>query len=455
MKLGIFQGIKRIPFGGGDVGAVLRAGSAAFAIRCLAAIAAYGVMVTLARWMEPAQFGIYSFVWAWATLLAVVGGLGLPVASVRFVSQYLSGLDWKRLHGLIRRTRQYTCAAGIAVTVIGVAAIVTFRDQIGVHYAIPLVIALCCVPLIALVNLTSETARAFGWMGTAFGPSLLAFPLILIAISAVLRQAAGSLNAVQVVAATIPSQLLVLVSLILVTNRQIARRVPTVEPLFDTAVWLKVSLPLLLIQGFVLLHLQTDLIMVGSLLTPERAAQYNAAAKTAFLIVFILQAGIAFGAPKFAQLYSENRRSDLQSLLSAIIHWTFWPSLSLTLIFVVFGDSILAVFGPSYVAAYWPLVILALGQLMTAAAGPVSVLLNMTGHQVPCARWLGISAGLNIVLNAILIPWIGLVGAAIGTAVSTLFWNVALLFMVIRLLGVQPSILPLKELCARARAGKA
>jgi O-antigen/teichoic acid export membrane protein len=54
---------------------------------------------------------------------------------------------------------------------------------------------------------------------------------------------------------------------------------------------------------------------------------------------------------------------------------------------------------------------------------------------------LGCSAILNLILNAILIPTMGIMGAAVATALAMALWNIWLHQLVVKYLGVKPSIL--------------
>jgi Na+-driven multidrug efflux pump len=67
----------------------------------------------------------------------------------------------------------------------------------------------------------------------------------------------------------------------------------------------------------------------------------------------------------------------------------------------------------------------------------------MTGHQNTCA---GIYAGtfvLNVVLNLVLIPLLGLAGAAIATSLAILFEATALAVVAKRKLNITTFVLPL------------
>jgi O-antigen/teichoic acid export membrane protein len=100
------------------------------------------------------------------------------------------------------------------------------------------------------------------------------------------------------------------------------------------------------------------------------------------------------------------------------------------------------IFGAEYVSASNPLAILVLGQLVNAAFGSVGFLLNMTGHERIAARVLWQTAALNIAISLTLIPGLGVLGAAIGNAVSLAVWNLLLHRQVNRQLGISSLALP-------------
>ena len=106
-------------------------------------------------------------------------------------------------------------------------------------------------------------------------------------------------------------------------------------------------------------------------------------------------------------------------------------------LFAVVGEWLLVtLFGSEFGGAYWPLLILGLGQLANAGFGATAMLLNMTGFERDVTRVVAIAAGLNVGLNLALIPFFGVIGAAVATSVSLLFWNVWLWQVVRWRLGV-------------------
>ena len=70
------------------------------------------------------------------------------------------------------------------------------------------------------------------------------------------------------------------------------------------------------------------------------------------------------------------------------------------------------------------------------AAGTGAVLLNMSGHEKDVLRYFAISAFTNVAANVVMIPLLGLTGAALATTGCQLFTNGLLLYYVRHRLGV-------------------
>jgi O-antigen/teichoic acid export membrane protein len=100
----------------------------------------------------------------------------------------------------------------------------------------------------------------------------------------------------------------------------------------------------------------------------------------------------------------------------------------------------MAVFGPEFERGSTALSILLVGQVVNVAAGPVGVLLTMTGHEKRVAAAVGASACCNLLLNLLLIPRFGIEGAAVASAVSLILWNAAMLLWSLRRLRINPTV---------------
>ena len=206
---------------------------------------------------------------------------------------------------------------------------------------------------------------------------------------------------------------------------------------FQGREWLASAMPLTLIGGAGIINSQTDILMLGFFQDPGAVGIYRVAAQGAALVAFGLQAANAVIAPQFARLYAKQDMARLQRLVTASARAILLVSLPVATVFVLFGGILAGwVFGPEFVKSQAPLAILAAGQLVNVAMGSVGFLLNMTGHEGDVARTLLITAGMNIILNLVLIPPFGMAGAAIATTISLASWNIMLHVAVRRRIGI-------------------
>jgi len=78
----------------------------------------------------------------------------------------------------------------------------------------------------------------------------------------------------------------------------------------------------------------------------------------------------------------------------------------------------MGLFGPKFEEGALVLTILAIGQFINVATGSVGYLLMMSGHERLMRNNVACMAIVNIFISLLLIPWLGVIGAAISTAIS-------------------------------------
>jgi O-antigen/teichoic acid export membrane protein len=84
------------------------------------------------------------------------------------------------------------------------------------------------------------------------------------------------------------------------------------------------------------------------------------------------------------------------------------------------------------------LVIICIGKSFHAILGLTGMLFNMTGNEKFTAISSGIGTGCNFVLNLILIPSMGMAGAAIATVIGGLITVGFLFINCKRIVGIRP-----------------
>jgi len=401
----------------------------------------YLLQVFLAQWMGRTEYGIYEFVMSCSLLLAIPAGLGLPHTVLRLIPQYRVKQDWQRLHGVMRGSWLLTLLASFGLVAIAIGSIITVNHFHPFVYATPLLFGMGLVLLQALESLQQETARAMEDIPLAFVPSQIVFPLLVLGSGFLLLQRHEDITSLHLIGiATVMFIVIVGFQLGLLWQKSNHELVKD-TPVYTYREWLGISLVLLIQQASSGILSQTDTVMIGSLIGPESAGIYNAAVKTSLWTSFVLQIVNMVAAPMFTTLYTQGDMVGLQKVVSRVTIWIFYPTIAIAVCLMIFTQPILSLFGPGFIAANWSLKVLVLGQLINALCGSVGYLMIMTGHQNQSFRVIFCSALLNVVLNAILIPSFGIVGAAIATSFTMIVWNVWLGILVVKYVGVRPSIL--------------
>jgi O-antigen/teichoic acid export membrane protein len=305
---------------------------------------------------------------------------------------------------------------------------------------LPAIIALACVPMIALSDVQDGIGRGRGWLVEALLPPYVLRPLLVLAGMVVAHELGWPMSAVTAAMAAVAGTWAAAIIQTVLVCRRLRGEIEAGPRSRNLRGWLATSLPLLAITFSEVLLQTTDVLVVSQMMGPGDVAIYFAAAKTMSLVMFIHYAVGSAMANRFAAL---NARGDTDGLAAAIrqaVNWTFWPSVAGAGLILLVGKPLLWLFGPQFDDGYPVMMILVLGFLGRAAAGPSELLLNMLGQQRATACVAVCAALLNIALNLVLVPRLGLVGAAAATAISLVIIAVLNTAVARRQLGLRIAI---------------
>ena len=422
----------------GDILSVLQRAGLAMVIQVSASGLSYGSQVFLARWMGVYEFGIYVFAWSLVLPTAVAAAIGLSLAAVRFVPQYLTKDSFSHLHGLIRRSMTIVFSLGMVIAAGGWLGLEFVDSLLAEYYVMPVRLGLLCVPFLTLIAMMSGVSRGFGWVGLTYVPQLLSIPGILLVAAGVFTLSVGQPTAVVVLIMAVFACAITALAHVGRFHRAIPENVRSSKPRYATQLWLRVALPLFLSDGIFMILWSVDTVMLGSMMGPDEVAVYHACVKTAGLTLVFFNGLTAFAAPKFAALIVDGNRESQQQFVRSIAKWMFWPTLGVVMALLVIGPIILGTFGPSFVVGQPALVILAFGYLVQASTGPTSAYLAVSGNHDAIMVINASAAISNILLNIVLIPIAGVIGAAIASVLSILLYQIWSYVLVRRRLRINP-----------------
>jgi O-antigen/teichoic acid export membrane protein len=432
---------------GSKTGAALahKAGNA-FLINIAGTGIAFALQVLLARLLGVEDFGQYIYALTWINLLLLVGKMGLDTAALRFVPEYSANAQWALLRGFVAWSTRTALMASMLVAFVTAAFVLVIGDHM--EPGLPKVFLWACLLLPFWTYLTLQGAylQALRHIVHSQAPQVILRPVFLGAALLVIVYFTDITPTASIAMATnIVTTMAAIVAMAYLSRAAMPQEFFSGEKASQAGTWTKVMFPMLFITSFNLVINQTDIIMVGALLTTKEAGIYSAVSRITLLIPFAIILVNSVTAPVISQLYSQKKLQQLQRMMTLIAWGSFVVAVPL-FAGIVFGSRpLLSLFGPEFITGSTALVILAVARLVTALTGSVGYLLSMSGHQNQAAYILGASALVNIVFNGILIPPYGMIGASVASLVSTILWTGAMVIYARKTIGINPLISMSKE----------
>ncbi|MEW6475351.1 MAG: polysaccharide biosynthesis C-terminal domain-containing protein [Actinomycetota bacterium] len=181
-----------------------------------------------------------------------------------------------------------------------------------------------------------------------------------------------------------------------------------------------------------------DTLLIGGLVSTRQAGIYAATTR-------YMTAGLFAGAaiqqvmgPKISEVLARRDRPRAAAVYQTSTAWLMLAAWPIYLSLATFAPVLLGIFGREFVAGQTVLVILAVTMLVASGVGAVDVVLLMGGKSIWNLANTVTSLTLNLVLNLLLIPRLGITGAAIAWSVSILVNNLAPLAQVWAFLRLHP-----------------
>jgi O-antigen/teichoic acid export membrane protein len=179
------------------------------------------------------------------------------------------------------------------------------------------------------------------------------------------------------------------------------------------------SLHLLFTNILALIMTWTDTLMLGYYKSAESVGLYNAALPLARLIpLFLGSAGFMY-VPVASQLFAQGKLREMGRTYQILTKWIFLLTLPIFGIMFLFPEATINfLFGNRYLAASQALRILALGFIFHTFLGlnGLSLIVIKETRFIMLSNLFG--AVSNVLLNALLIPFYGVLGAAVASVVS-------------------------------------
>jgi O-antigen/teichoic acid export membrane protein len=412
-----------------------------FLVRVASAVLALVSQVLLARWMGTFEFGIYIYVWTWVLMIGALSDMGLSSAARRFVPEYTELKAFDRLRGFLAGSRWLAFAIATGIGIVGALGVTLLSPWLDHFTIIPLYLACITIPVYGLVQVQAGIAQSYDWPNLALMPFFVWRQLIITVLMGGAWYFGAPTDAVTAMTIAVVTTWAVTVGQLIVIDRRLRQKVAPGPKRYEPKVWLATSLPIFMVEGFYLLLTYVDILALEQLRSPDEVAVYYAAARLLALVAFVYFAIAGATTHKFTQYHIAGDHARLAKFFAETIRWTFWPSLAACALILAFGRPLLSLFGKDFTAGYTVMFILAVGMLCRAAVGPAERLLNMLGERKQCAGIYAAAFAINLALCLLLIPGMGIEGAAVAMSSALALESVLLYRTAKRRLGFHVFIL--------------
>jgi O-antigen/teichoic acid export membrane protein len=175
--------------------------------------------------------------------------------------------------------------------------------------------------------------------------------------------------------------------------------------------------------------------------TNESNVGIFAAILTITSIIWLIRAGALYiYNPMIAPLFEKKQFDELQKIARQSAKNITYISLIIFILLIIFSKEILSLYGKSFEGASLELIIIALGFFIKSLSALSESLLKFSGHVIHSIKPQIYCFIMNIILCAVLIPYFGLLGAAISLLISRSLLSIWQARIVKKILNIQTFI---------------
>jgi O-antigen/teichoic acid export membrane protein len=383
-------------------------------------IIAFVYFLFLARIMEPENTGAYFLAVSIAVIYTVIADFGITPVVVREIAKNPS-----------TAVQQVRTALGTKLPFMALALVGAILTGVFLGYD-PIILELIIIASVVLV--LDSTHLLF--YGALRGVQKLQFEALGIFLGQITTGTLGAL-----VLWLNPSlHLLVLALLagslvnVIVSARKmvLVLSIDALKPLFDkraAKTLLKIALPFALAAIFTKVYSYVDTIFISKFLSTTAVGIYAIAYKFTYAFQFLPLAFIAALYPGLSALIGKDSQG-LNQMFNKAMWYMMIIAIPITFGLWAVAPEVVLLAGDSYAESAVVLQLLVFVLIPIFLDFPIGSLLNAADRQVTKTTIMGFAMVINVVLNALLIPSIGILGAAWAALISFSFMFLAGLYFV-------------------------
>lgn len=405
----------------------------------------FSLTIVLARTIGPNGLGFYAYALSLLMLAAVPTTQGWATVLLRETSKAATDQVWSSVRGLIKTGGGIAGVTAICGLIIGLVVSVVSSSEVYSKETVLLLAIILFLDQISALRLAVLRGLDLPVWGQI--PEMLVRPALILAIFVLLTSvSAGPVSVISAFVALLGASLLTTLFGIVILKWKAPQGLLNTPPKNYLTLWFQSAVILAGNSWLVILNSQIDFLVLGVLGTAEQLGYYRVAVQIALLSGTAYVALNMIAMQRFTRLYATSQTAELQTAATFMSRIAFAATLPLPVIFWFAGEDILAfVVGTEFRVANDALLLLLVVQSGSAFAGFAQTLLVMAKKERKIIPGTIASVLLNLVICVVLVPVYQMEGAAISVVASILTWNLFLWHKCRTLIGIDSSILGLKN----------
>ena len=398
--------------------------------------------VIIARNATQSEYGIFSIGFVLLNFFVIISCLGLLAGTPRYIAYFRGKGDNNKVTGVISSSIQLSVIASLVCFSIFFLSSDFLAELFHLQQSSVLKIFAIAVPFFVAIEILASIFRGFDRVHEkAYFRDILMNVLKVLFIVSVIALGYSFLEMIyayilSIVIASIAFIIYAIKKLPIVTVKSTSAETDPVRKEL-----LLFSLPLLATNALSMIIIRMDTLMLGYFKTVDVVGLYNAAHPIAQLIEIFLLSLVFIYVPITSQLYAKNLIEEMRRNYAILTKWIVSATLPFFLVILLFPEAMLNVlFSSAYAQASAALAlrILGVGMFIHVFLGPNAATLIVIGRTKLNLMDNMIGAITNVSLNLLLIPPLGIIGAAIASAISLALINALKSAQIFRIHRIHP-----------------
>jgi len=400
------------------------------------AVFTFLLRIILARWFGPYDFGLFSMIIVIHGIAVLIGNFGIQLALIKYTAEYK--YDKEKLDEISSAALISSIVCGSITGII----LFVFSGLISSIFNMPGLAHLCKI-LAILFPFSSFLESLIGLFNGLRIMKSYACLIILRSFLMILFCLVLAKLGFDVAGAVFGIVLSVIFSCLL--GIKLAKKYLSINLtgfFQNTKKLFLFGIQMFGTNAINLLTNQTDILLIGYFLAETQVGYYAAAVSVTMLFLLIPHAIQRVTYPASSDYWFNNNYQALHKMIDKSMKYSACILLPLGLGIGFFAKEItILIFGLDYIYAILPLYILLIAKVFSGATiVPIGASFSGIGRPDISLKICGFQFVLNFILNVLLIPRLGIAGAALATTISLLAGNILALVLLTQIIGIRIDI---------------